>query len=178
MVLQVLSSDASYDVLLPIALRYFSSGPAVLRPPAADAIVALMRAVQKPYQRTEILCRLLREYAQGRSCYKRLAFLDAAAAMLQRYSVRYKILRLYTHGMLSSPWSLVLMEAVQSHISRQGSCAACLKCMQTAIPATKLGIPECSCRHASDIQRKVLGRPLCLASSVQYVLISEKLTIR
>lgn len=90
MLLQVLSSDASYDVLLPIALRYLSSGPAVLRAPAADAVVALMRAVQKPYQRTEILCRLLREYAQGRSCYKRLAFLDAAAAMLQRYSVRYK----------------------------------------------------------------------------------------
>jgi len=73
----------------------------VLRAPAADAIVALMRAVQKPYQRTEILCRLLREYAQGRSCYKRLAFLDAAAAMLQRYSVRYKILHLFTHGIQS-----------------------------------------------------------------------------
>ena len=88
---QVLNSDACYDVLLPMALRQFSAGPSVLRAPAADAIVALMRAVQKPYQRTEILCRLLREYAQGRSCYRRLAFLDAAAAMLCRYSVRYSV---------------------------------------------------------------------------------------
>ncbi len=88
---QVLSSDACYDVLLPMALRQFSVGPAVLRAPAADAIVALMRGVQKPYQRTEILCRLLREFAQGRSCYRRLAFLDAAAAVLCRYSIRYSI---------------------------------------------------------------------------------------
>ena len=87
-VLQVLSSDACYDVLLPIALRSFSSGPAVLRGTAADALIALMRAVQKPYQRTDILCRLFREYALGRSCYKRLAYLDAAAVMLQRYSTR------------------------------------------------------------------------------------------
>ena len=86
---QVLSGDACYDVLLPMALRQFLAGPAVLRAPAAEAVAVLMRAVQKPYQRTEILCRLLRDYAQGRSCYKRLAFLDAAAAVLHRYSVRY-----------------------------------------------------------------------------------------
>ncbi len=86
--LQVLSSDACYDVLLPIALSSFSGGPAVLRGSAADAIVVLMRTVQKPYQRTEIQCRLFREYAQGRSCSKRLAFLEAAAAVLQRYSIR------------------------------------------------------------------------------------------
>lgn len=106
--LQVLSSDACYDVLLPIALRSFSSGPAVLRGTAADALVALMRAVQKPYQRTEILCRLFREYAQGRSCHKRLAFLDAAAAMLQRYSTR-----LYSH-MLPGSCSIVNSSVILS----------------------------------------------------------------
>ena len=83
-----MSTDASYDVLVPLAMRHLASGPTVLQATAADAIVALMRAVQKPYQRTEILCRLLREYAQGHSCYRRLAFLDAAAAMQERYSTR------------------------------------------------------------------------------------------
>ena len=96
--MQVLSGDACYDVLLPMALRQLSAGPAVLRAPAADAAVALMRAAQKPYQRTDVLCRLLREYAQGRSCYKRLAFLDAAAAMLRMYSARYGL-----WGVCSSP---------------------------------------------------------------------------
>ena len=86
--MQIVSTDASYDVLVLLAMRHLGSGPAVLQEPAADAIVALMRAVQKPYQRTEILCRLLREYAQGPSCHKRLAFLNAAAAMQERYSTR------------------------------------------------------------------------------------------
>ena len=83
-----MNTDASYDVLVPLAMRHLGSGPAVLQESAADAIVALMRAVQKPYQRTEILCRLLREYAQAPSCHKRLAFLNAAAAMQARYSTR------------------------------------------------------------------------------------------
>ena len=84
----MMSTDASYDVLVPLAMRHLGSGPAVLQEPAASAIVALMRAMQKPYQRTEILCRLLREYAQAPSCHRRLAFLNAAAAMQARYSTR------------------------------------------------------------------------------------------
>ena len=91
-----MSTDASYDVLVPLAMRHLGSGPSVLLETAADAIVALMRAVQKPYQRTEILCRLLREYAQGQSCHKRLAFLNAAAVMQERYSRRCA---LWPHGL-------------------------------------------------------------------------------
>jgi hypothetical protein len=84
----VLSGDQLYEHFLPIALRALATGPAVLRPAAADAAAACLRAVRRPQQRSDVLIRLLRDLGRSRSCGRRLAFLDVCVAVLRRFSSR------------------------------------------------------------------------------------------
>ncbi|CAL8461878.1 g1409 [Coccomyxa elongata] len=86
---QILSGDQIYDRFVPIALHHMAMGSALTRAAAAGAAVAFLRCVRKPYQRTELLARLLREYARGRSCSRRLVFLDACHALLKLFSARF-----------------------------------------------------------------------------------------
>ncbi len=85
---QILSGDQIYERFVPIALHHMTVGTALTRAAAAGAAVAFLRWVRKPYQRTELLARLLREFARGRSCSRRLVFLDACHALLKLFSAR------------------------------------------------------------------------------------------
>lgn len=79
------------EVLMPLALKALSPGaPAVLRPAAADALVALLRAPRlRAAQRTEVFCRVVREFARSRSCLARLSFVELAGAFLRRFSSKF-----------------------------------------------------------------------------------------
>ncbi|KAK9909175.1 hypothetical protein WJX75_008292 [Coccomyxa subellipsoidea] len=86
---QILSGDQIYERFLPIALRCMASGTAPTRVAAAGAAVAFLRCMRKPYQRTELLARLLRDFARGRSCSHRLIFVDVCHALLRLFSARF-----------------------------------------------------------------------------------------
>lgn len=87
--MQILSGDQIYERFLPITLRHMAGGAAPMRAAAAGAAVAFLRCLRKPYQRTELLVRLLREFARGRSCSHRLLFVDVCHALLRLFSARF-----------------------------------------------------------------------------------------
>lgn len=88
---QILSGDQIYEQFLPIALRCMAGGAAPTRSAAAGAAVAFLRCMRKPYQRTELLARLLRDFARGRSCSHRLITVDVCHALLRLFSARYDL---------------------------------------------------------------------------------------
>jgi len=85
---QALTADQLLDVAAPLALRAMAAGAAPVKAAAAAAAAALLRALRRPAQRAELLARLLRDFARGRSCWRRAVFVDSCAAALQHFSAR------------------------------------------------------------------------------------------
>ena len=77
-----------YDIALGLVFRQLAGGMEPARLAAAAAAIVLLRAVRRPVHRTEILLRLLRDFACSRSCLRRMTFLDVCDAALRRCSKR------------------------------------------------------------------------------------------
>ncbi len=73
---------------LPMAMRYMAGGVAPVREAAADAVVVFMRHNRKQAQRTDIYCKLLREYARAKSHWRRMTFIDACHHVVRRFSTK------------------------------------------------------------------------------------------
>lgn len=73
---------------LPMALRYMAGGVAPVREAAADAVVVFMRHNRKQAQRTDIYCKLLRDYARAKSHWRRMTFIDACHHVVRRFSTK------------------------------------------------------------------------------------------
>ena len=74
---------------LPMALRYMGAGVAPVRESAADAVVVFMRHNRKQAQRTDIYCKLMREFARAKAHTRRMSFIDACQYIVRRFSSRY-----------------------------------------------------------------------------------------
>lgn len=85
----VFAPDTLSDRLAPVAFRHLAEGPAVLRRPAAEAVVEAWRAARRPAARTAIYGRLVREFALGHGCRARASFVDVCVAALRRFSSRF-----------------------------------------------------------------------------------------
>ena len=73
---------------LPMASRHMAGGVAPVRGAAADALVAFMRDNRKQAQRTDIYCKLLRDYARAKSHWRRMTFIDACHHVVRRFSTK------------------------------------------------------------------------------------------
>ena len=87
--MQAFTSDQVYDNLVPIAIKYLTSGIASVMPAAADAVAACLRTNRRQHQRTELYGRMLRDFAHGRCFMRRCSFLIMAASLLARFSAKF-----------------------------------------------------------------------------------------
>ncbi|DBA65676.1 TPA: hypothetical protein ACH3X2_002731 [Trebouxia sp. C0005] len=83
------TSDEINEHFLPMALRYMAGGVAPVREAAADAVVVFMRHNRKQAQRTDIYCKLLRDYARAKSHWRRMTFIDACHHVVRRFSTKF-----------------------------------------------------------------------------------------
>ena len=87
-------SDVSVLVLqinehfLPMAMRYMAAGVVPVREAAADAVVVFMRHNRKQAQRTDIYCKLIRDFARAKSHWRRMTFIDACHSVVCRFSTK------------------------------------------------------------------------------------------
>ena len=87
---------------LPMALRYMGAGVAPVRESAADAVVVFMRHNRKQAQRTDIYCKLMRDFARAKAHTRRMSFIDACQYIVRRFSSRYVHLQDRKHAPNSS----------------------------------------------------------------------------
>ena len=73
---------------LPMALRYMGGGVAPVREAAANAVVTFMRHNRKQGQRTDMYCKLIRDFARAKSHWRRMTFIDACHFVVRRYSTK------------------------------------------------------------------------------------------
>ncbi|KAG1661126.1 hypothetical protein FOA52_011856 [Chlamydomonas sp. UWO 241] len=87
---RALSPEQVYAEFVPMALRLLSSGAASVRPAAAEGVAQFLRyAGKKERARTDLFLRLVREFARGRSCGARQAFVPVAQHMIASFSSRF-----------------------------------------------------------------------------------------
>lgn len=85
---RLLSSPQINEHFLPMALKYMGGGVAPVREAAADAVVTFMRHNRKQSQRTDIYCKLIRDFARAKSHWRRMTFIDACHFVVCRYSTK------------------------------------------------------------------------------------------
>lgn len=73
---------------LPMALKYMAGGVAPVREAAADAVVTFMRHNRKQAQRTDMYCKLIRDFARAKSHWRRMNFIDACHFVVRRFSTK------------------------------------------------------------------------------------------
>ncbi|KAL3156729.1 hypothetical protein ABBQ38_001004 [Trebouxia sp. C0009 RCD-2024] len=83
------TSDGINENFLPMALKYMAGGVAPVREAAADAVVTFMRHSRKQAQRTDMYCKLIRDFARAKSHWRRMNFIDACHFVVRRFSTKF-----------------------------------------------------------------------------------------
>eukprot|EP00892_Ulva_mutabilis_P008534 jgi/Ulvmu1/6052/UM027_0030.1 len=78
-----------HEALLPLAFRLLEGGVRAVQASAAAALCAVLRALPKERQRTEVLIRIIRDFARSRSAPQRLVFPHIANAALATFSATF-----------------------------------------------------------------------------------------
>ncbi|KAL3690233.1 hypothetical protein R1sor_016542 [Riccia sorocarpa] len=82
------SSDQIYDYLVPICFNYMTEGVLHVRAAATMALAVFIRNNRKACQRYELSTRVVRDYANGRSYWLRMVFIEFCENMLKVSSSR------------------------------------------------------------------------------------------
>ncbi|CAM6097233.1 unnamed protein product [Calypogeia fissa] len=85
---EYISSDQIYESLVPICFRYMAEGVMPVKSAATMALAVFIRNNRRASQRYELALRVSKEYAQGRSYWSRLVFIDFCENMLKVASSR------------------------------------------------------------------------------------------
>lgn len=78
-----------HDTLLPLLFRMLEHGVRAVMAPAASAMCALFRRLTRERHRTEVLIRIVRDFAHSPSSAHRLAFVHVARAALETFSASF-----------------------------------------------------------------------------------------
>ncbi|KAL2610400.1 hypothetical protein R1flu_028973 [Riccia fluitans] len=82
------TSDQIYDSLVPICFNYMTDGVMPVRAAATMALAIFIRNNRKAYQRYDLSTRVVRDYANGRSYWLRMVFIEFCENMLKVSSSR------------------------------------------------------------------------------------------
>eukprot|EP00741_Cyanophora_paradoxa_P020196 tig00000219_g19495.t1 len=83
------ASETIYDHIMPLLFRYMSTGANPVKVAATRTVCVLVRKNRWRLQRAELVQRLVRDFARGRSYWLRSTFLDLCSSVLAVFSRRF-----------------------------------------------------------------------------------------
>jgi hypothetical protein len=86
-----------HETMIPLVFRMLENGVRSVMVPAASALCTLFRKLTKERHRTEVLIRIIRDFAHSRSSVHRLSFVHLARAALATFSASFFCSHLLMH---------------------------------------------------------------------------------